>query len=88
MKNDETRDVRHDRTTTIKNHDTRTVSEGNDEHTVKKGNQTVDRRQQGDQTIEVATRQADRDGARRPDHHGEEGQPVRDDRHRATTRSP
>ena len=53
VKNDETRDVRHDRTTTIKNHDTRTVSEGNDEHTVKKGNQTVTVTE-GDQTIEVA----------------------------------
>jgi len=40
VKNDETRDVQHDRTTTIKNHDTRTVKEGNDEHTVEKGNQS------------------------------------------------
>ena len=62
VKNDETRDVQHDRTTTIKNHDTRTVSEGNDEHTVSKGNQsvTVSKGNQtitvteGDQTIEVA----------------------------------
>jgi type VI secretion system secreted protein VgrG len=54
VKNDETRDVQHDRTTTIKNHDTRTVSEGNDEHTVKQGNQTITVTT-GDQTIEVAS---------------------------------
>jgi len=54
VKNDETREVRHDRTTTIKNHDKRTVSEGNDEHTVKKGNQTITVTQ-GDQTIEVSS---------------------------------
>jgi type VI secretion system secreted protein VgrG len=54
VKNDETRDVQHDRTTTIKNHDTRTVSEGNDEHTVKQGNQTITVTK-GDQTIEVAS---------------------------------
>ena len=53
VKNDEVRDVQHDRTTTIKNHDTRTVSEGNDEHTVSKGNQTITVTE-GDQTIEVA----------------------------------
>lgn len=63
VKNDETRDVNHDRTTTIKNHDTRTVTEGNDAHTVKKGNQTVEVSEgnqtvkvaKGDQTIEVGT---------------------------------
>jgi type VI secretion system secreted protein VgrG len=54
VKNDETRDVQHDRTTTIKNHDTRTVSEGNDEHTVTQGNQTITVTK-GDQTIEVAS---------------------------------
>jgi len=54
VKNDETRDVQHDRTTTIKNHDTRTVSEGNDTHTVTKGNQTVTVKK-GDQTIKVET---------------------------------
>jgi type VI secretion system secreted protein VgrG len=53
VKNDETRDVRHDRTTTVKNDDTRTVTEGNDSHTVKKGNQTVTV-SEGDQTIEVS----------------------------------
>lgn len=42
IKNDETWNVQHDRTTTIKNNDTRTVSEGNDATTVTKGNQTVD----------------------------------------------
>jgi len=42
VKNDETRDVKHDRTTTVKNNDTRTVTEGNDAHTVKKGDQTVE----------------------------------------------
>ena len=41
VENDETREVDHDRTTTIKNNDTRTVSEGDDAHTVKKGKQTV-----------------------------------------------
>ncbi|HEX4935455.1 MAG TPA: type VI secretion system tip protein TssI/VgrG, partial [Gemmatimonadaceae bacterium] len=54
VKNDETRDVLHDRTTTIKNHDTRTVKEGNDKHTVEKGNQSVEV-SKGDQTIKVAT---------------------------------
>ncbi len=60
VKNDETRDVKHDRTTTVKNNDTRTVTEGNDAHTVKKGDQTVEVTQgkqtvtvQGDQTITV-----------------------------------
>ncbi|MGQ0648479.1 MAG: type VI secretion system Vgr family protein [Gemmatimonadaceae bacterium] len=52
VKNDETREVRHDRTTTIKNHDTRTVKEGNDKHTVSKGDQTVEV-SQGKQTITV-----------------------------------
>ena len=41
VKNDETRDVRHDRVTTIKNHDTRTISDGNDTLTVSKGDQQV-----------------------------------------------
>ena len=41
VENDETRQVDHDRTTTIKNNDTRTVSEGDDAHTVEKGKQTV-----------------------------------------------
>jgi type VI secretion system secreted protein VgrG len=54
VKNDETRDVQHDRTTTVKNNDTRTVTEGNDTHTVKKGNQTVTV-EKGDQTVEVGT---------------------------------
>src|SRR5215218_2639685 len=54
VKNDEVREVKHDRTTTIKNHDTRTVTEGNDAHTVSKGNQTI-KVDTGDQTIEVGT---------------------------------
>lgn len=62
VKNDETRDVLHDRTTTIKNADTRTVQEGDDTHTVSKGNQsvTVSKGNQaitvseGNQTIDVA----------------------------------
>ena len=54
VKNDEVRDVKHDRTTTITNHDTRTVTEGNDAHTVSKGNQTI-KVDKGDQTIEVGT---------------------------------
>ena len=41
VKHDETRDVRHDRATTIKNDDTRTVSDGNDTLTVSKGDQKV-----------------------------------------------
>jgi type VI secretion system secreted protein VgrG len=53
VKNDETRDVQHDRTTTVKNNDTRTVTEGDDEHTVKKGKQTVTV-SEGDQTVEVS----------------------------------
>jgi len=53
VKNDEKRDVRHDRTTDIKNHDTRTVKEGNDEHTVSKGYQKVTV-SEGDQTIAVS----------------------------------
>jgi type VI secretion system secreted protein VgrG len=52
VKNDETREVQHDRITTVKNDDTRTVSEGNDAHTVSKGNQTVTVTE-GDQTVEV-----------------------------------
>jgi len=62
VKNDETRTVLHDRTTTIKNNDTRTVQEGNDAHTVSKGNQTVEVTEgnqsitvkQGNQTIAVS----------------------------------
>ena len=41
VENDETRQVDHDRTTTVKNNDTRTVTQGNDALTVKQGNQTV-----------------------------------------------
>jgi type VI secretion system secreted protein VgrG len=37
VENDETRDVLHDRTTTITNHDTRFVKEGDDQHTIEKG---------------------------------------------------
>jgi len=37
VKNDETRLVKHDRTTEIVNHETKTVTEGNETHTVKKG---------------------------------------------------
>ena len=40
VKNDETREVQHDRTTTVKNHDKRTVTDGDDTHTVSKGKQT------------------------------------------------
>ena len=56
VKNDETRDVLHDRITTIKNNDTRTVSEGDDTHTVTKGKQTITVK--GDQatTIESGNR--------------------------------
>ncbi len=41
VKNDELREVNHDRTTVITNHDTRTVKEGNDTHTIEKGEQKV-----------------------------------------------
>ena len=41
VENDETRQVDHDRTTTIKNNDTHIVTEGDDAHTVKQGKQTV-----------------------------------------------
>jgi type VI secretion system secreted protein VgrG len=41
VKNDELREVKHDRTTVITNHDTRTVEEGNDTHTIEKGEQTI-----------------------------------------------
>jgi type VI secretion system secreted protein VgrG len=37
VKNDETRKVKHDRTTDITNHETKTVIEGNETHTIKKG---------------------------------------------------
>lgn len=53
VKNDETRDVLHDRTTTVKRHDTRTVSEGNDVLTVKQGKQTIEV-SRGDQEVTVA----------------------------------
>lgn len=52
VKNDETRDVLHDRKTTIKHDDTRTVSEGNDTHTVSKGKQTIEV-SEGDQEVTV-----------------------------------
>ncbi len=37
VKNDETRMVKHDRTTTIVNHEKKTVTEGNETHTIEKG---------------------------------------------------
>ncbi|HEU4643836.1 MAG TPA: type VI secretion system tip protein VgrG [Gemmatimonadaceae bacterium] len=61
VENDETRNVLHDRTTTIKNDETLEVTEGNEKITVKKGNQTVNIDMgnqsitlgQGNQTIEI-----------------------------------
>ncbi len=53
VKNDETRDVLHDRITTITNDDTRTVKEGNDTHTVKAGKQTITVK--GDQATKIET---------------------------------
>ena len=41
VKNDETREVLHDRTTMITNDDTRTVEEGTDTHTIEKGEQFI-----------------------------------------------
>ncbi len=58
VKNDETRDVLHDRITTIKNNDTRTVCEGNDTHTVKTGK--ADDHREG--------RSGDEDRVRQPHH--------------------
>jgi type VI secretion system secreted protein VgrG len=42
VKNDESREVRHDRVTKIKNDETQTVQEGNESITVAKGNQTIE----------------------------------------------
>jgi len=52
VENDETRDVLHDRITTVKNDDTRTVKEGNDTLTVEKGKQAISVKS-GDRTVEV-----------------------------------
>ncbi len=52
VKNDETREVRNDRTTTIVRHDTRTVKKGQDTHTIEKGDQT-NTVSEGNQTNEV-----------------------------------
>ncbi|HEY4307346.1 MAG TPA: type VI secretion system tip protein TssI/VgrG [Gemmatimonadaceae bacterium] len=52
VKNDETRNVLHDRTTTITNADTRTVKEADDTHTIEKGNQVVTVKE-GDQTVTI-----------------------------------
>jgi len=52
VENDETRDVEHDRITTVKNDDTRTVKEGNDTVRVEKGNQAITVKT-GNRTIEV-----------------------------------
>jgi type VI secretion system secreted protein VgrG len=41
VKNDETRTVNHNRTTTIKNDETKTVTEGNELTTIEKGTQTI-----------------------------------------------
>ena len=43
--------IKHDRTTKIKNHDTRTLDEGDDTHTVTKGKQTITIK--GDQTLTI-----------------------------------
>jgi type VI secretion system secreted protein VgrG len=43
--------IKHDRTTKIKNHDTRTLDEGDDTHTVTKGKQTITIK--GDQSLTV-----------------------------------
>jgi type VI secretion system secreted protein VgrG len=52
VKNDETRTVKHSRTTTIQTDDSRTVKEGNDKATVEKGDQTVEV-STGKQTVTV-----------------------------------
>ena len=41
VENDETRQIGHDRTTTIKNHDTKIIQDGNEKVTIDKGNRTV-----------------------------------------------
>jgi type VI secretion system secreted protein VgrG len=61
VKNDESREVRHDRVTKIKNDETQTVLEGNESITVAKGNQTIEVTQgnqsttlgQGNQSTEI-----------------------------------
>ena len=61
VKNDESREVRHDRVTKIKNDETQTVQEGNESITVAKGNQTIEVTQgnqsttlgQGNQSTEI-----------------------------------
>jgi type VI secretion system secreted protein VgrG len=52
VKNDETREVRRNRTTTIKNHETKTVKEGNETITLEKGNQALTI-QTGNQSVTV-----------------------------------
>jgi type VI secretion system secreted protein VgrG len=52
VKNDETRDVQHDRTTTIKNNETKTVTEGNEVTTISKGNRTLTV-SEGNETIAI-----------------------------------
>jgi type VI secretion system secreted protein VgrG len=41
VENDELRDIKHDRTTTIKNNETKTIAEGNEAITIGKGSQTT-----------------------------------------------
>lgn len=52
VKNDETREVLNDRTTTITRHDTRTVKEGKDTHTIEKDDQ-INTVEKGNQTNKV-----------------------------------
>jgi type VI secretion system secreted protein VgrG len=51
--NDETRDVQHDRTTTIKNDETKTVTEGNEATTIEKGNRSI-KVTKGNQEVVIA----------------------------------
>jgi type VI secretion system secreted protein VgrG len=61
VKNDESREVRHDRVTKIKNDETQTVQEGNESITVEQGNQTIEVKQgnqsttlgQGNQSLAI-----------------------------------
>jgi len=57
VKNDETREVRHDRTTTIVNNETKTVKDGDETITLEKGSQSLTI-SQGSQTVEI--KQGDR----------------------------
>ena len=51
--------VKHDRTTKIKNHDTRTIAEGDDTHTVTQGKQTITVKGNQATTVQTGNRSAE-----------------------------